>query len=669
MKRKPELLCPAGTPEALDAAVEGGADAIYLGGAMFNARMNAQNFGGDALHSAVLRAHSYGVKIYLTLNTLIYDREIKAFLEEAKRAQEAGVDALIVADLGGLTALKQVLPNMELHASTQMSGHNSDAAKALAHLGCSRMVVAREISLDDLKTVVRESPIEIEAFAHGALCVCHSGQCLFSSVVGGRSGNRGECAQPCRLPYTVGGKQSYPLSLKDLSLASFIPELIESGVASLKIEGRMKSPEYVYACTKTFRKLLDEERPATKEELSYLSDTFSRGGFTAGYFTSKIGSEMLGIRSDSDKDRSRAQEPFCGLKRKIPLDAKVSIKTGIPMKMTLSDGKRSVTVAGEIPLIAQNAPATEEGIRRSLSKFGGTAYEIGRMEIELENGLMIPVSKLNELRRAASAALENERKPENVREVCRYTPNIPKEKREGIKTARFQTPDSVTERARAYFNRIYLPLTAFDGSTKGVILPPVIFDHEKETVKEKLLQAKALGATHVLVGNLGHLSFVKETGLIPVGDYRLNATNQETVASLEKSGVKEMILSPEMTLPQIRDVGGNTAVIVYGRIPLMTLEKCIGKELGGCEKCTDGKLTLTDRKGISFPVLREYDHRSVIFNSLPTNLSDKQNELKAAGISAQHFLFSVETKREVDEVISAFQNGSPLPQKVRRIPS
>ena len=301
----PELLAPAGSPEALAAAIEGGADAVYFGSSAFNARMLAQNFGGDAMAEAVSRCHAYGVKAYVTLNTLVGDRELDDCLRTAEEAYRAGVDALIVADLGVASVLRRQIPELELHASTQASGHNAAAARQLADLGFSRMVCARELSLADLRTLVAESPIEIEMFIHGALCVSHSGQCLFSSLVGGRSGNRGACAQPCRLPYTVGGKEAYPLSLKDLSLAPHVPSLIDLGVASLKIEGRMKSPEYVRDVTAIWRRLLDEGRGADAAEMRRLSEIFSRGGFTDSYFRGLVpdgnNSAMLGVRSADDK--------------------------------------------------------------------------------------------------------------------------------------------------------------------------------------------------------------------------------------------------------------------------------------------------------------------------------------------------------------------------------
>ena len=672
MKKLPELLCPAGSPEALDAAIEGGADAVYLGGALFNARMNAKNFGGDALRSAVLRAHAYGVKVYLTLNTLATDREMRAFVEAAREAVHAGVDALIVADLGGADAIRRAMPGVELHASTQMSGHCAQMGRELAAMGFSRMVVARESSLADLRTMVEQSPIEIEMFVHGALCVSHSGQCLFSSVVGGRSGNRGECAQPCRLPYACAGcnqrkREEYPLSLKDLSLAMHVPELIELGVSSLKVEGRMKSPEYVRDVARIWRRLLDEGRGATDAEMRALAATFSRGGFTDGYFTKRIGRDMLGIRSESDKSDTRAIEPFSGLTRRIPLRASATVCKDRPITFTLTEGKGSVTVMGDVPMEAINAPLTRETLERNLSKFGGTPYELIELSVKMDDGLMLPISRLNDLRRRALQALEATKAPIAPFEEFEYMPQKPSAKRSTLRTARFYHPSQITPNAKAFFDRIYLPLHQYMPDADGVVMPPVIFDSDVEKIREQLAVAVSRGAKYALVGNMGHLELVREAGLIAVGDYRLNVTNAQTVRALEQRGVASVILSPELTLPQIRDIGGDTSVIVYGRLPLMTLEKCAIRDVAGCDQCTTGRVLLRDRKGIEFPILREWEHRNVIYNSLPTNMSDREEQLCRAGVTNRHFLFSVESAREVDEVIRAYTQHTALSERVRRI--
>ena len=663
----PELLCPAGSPEALDAAIEGGADAVYLGGTAFNARMNAHNFGGDALRSAVLRAHSYGVKVYLTLNTLVTDRELPAFVEAARDAASIGVDALIVADLGGAAAIHRAIPSLELHASTQMSGHNASAALELEKLGFSHMVIARETPARDLFETVKRSPLEIEMFIHGALCVSHSGQCLFSSLVGGRSGNRGECAQPCRLPFSCGkGKCEYPLSLKDLSLAAYVPQLIDCGVKSLKIEGRMKSPEYVRDTARIWRRLLDERRGATPAELQELANAFSRGGFTDGYYKETIGHGMLGTRSMDDKATSRTLIPFTGLTKKIPLQFSLSFKKDIPVSLSLSDGTRTVRVTGEVPQAARTAPMSQEQLERSLTKLGGTPYGVQRFDAEMDDGLMLPVSLLNDLRRRAIAAWEEGSAPCEV-ESAPYKPQRSQTPKQNIRTARFYTPGQITPLAREFFDRIYLPLGKEDAQADGVVLPAVIFEHECPTVKEMLQRAADLGVRYALVGNLGHLSLVKDADMIPVGDFRCNVTNGETVCALEKMGIFSVILSPELSLPQARDVGGNTALIVYGRIPLMTVEKCVIREIADCNVCGSNRALLKDRRGVTFPVLREWEHRNVIYNSLPTSMSDRGAQLTAANLTAQHFLFSVESADEVDLIIKAWKSGNALPFSVRRI--
>ncbi len=671
--RLPELLCPAGSEASLRAAIEGGADAVYLGGTQMNARIYAGNFDPTQLRAAVKLAHAYGVKVYLTLNTLVTDRELSDYLAAALDASRAGVDALIVADLGGASMIHRAIPEMELHASTQMSGHNSEMGAELKKLGFSRMVAAREISREDLHLLLRDSPIETELFVHGALCVSHSGQCLFSSLVGGRSGNRGACAQPCRLPYSYDattkakrGGDAYPLSLKDLSLATHVPELIEMGVASLKIEGRMKSPEYVYDTARIWRRLLDEKRAATGEELRHMAETFSRSGFTDGYYTKKINGSMLGIRRESDKLITREREAFAGLQRKVPLSLECVLNEGSPVTLSLTARGKRVTVTGDMPQMARTAPMTEGSVLRSLCRFGGTPYEVSEAVAKVGEGLMLPVSRLNDLRRRGVEALNEALAMPQRREEA-VDAASPMGQREALLTARFYRPEQITEDARSYFDRIFLPLHHYAPIADAVILPPVIFDGKLDEIKAGLKRAKAAGAIYAMVGNLGHLTLAKDAGLIPVGDFRLNVTNCESVARWESLGVEEMILSPELTLPQMRDIGGNTAAIVYGRIPLMTLEKCVTKELADCASCRSGTVRMTDRKGVSFPVLREWEHRSVIYNSVPTSMSDRESELRRCGICNRHFIFSDETAREVDGVIRAHRQGLPVSGVVRRM--
>lgn len=659
----PELLAPAGSPEALSAAIDAGADAVYFGAGSFNARINAKNFDSGELRAAIELCHSYGVKSYVTMNTLVYDLELPEYLRCAEELYKMGVDALIVADIGGATTLKKYIPDITLHASTQASGHCVEAAKTLSELGFSRMVLARETSLQNIRTFTENSPIEAEVFVHGALCVSHSGQCLFSSIVGGRSGNRGECAQPCRLPF--GNK--YPLSLKDLCLAPHIPSLISAGVASLKIEGRMKSPEYVREVTAIYRTLLDENRGATADEIKYLSSIFSRGGFTDGYFTENIGSRMLGIRSESDKESSRETERFSGLTRRLGITLVAEVLRGEPIRLTIMGERGEVTVTGDAPLDAINAPMTEADIKKQLSRLGNTPLRADAIDISLDEGLIVPISSLNALRRNAVAKYLGS--PSRNFDFVEYTPPTRSVDRKDIKTASFYDLSQITEVAKDYFDIRFLPLSKFDKSAakraNGVILPPVIFDSDRAEISALARSAKENGAVYALCGNLGHIEIAKEAGLLLFGDIRLNIANRETASLYSDMGFYGLVLSPELTLPQIRDIGGSA--VVYGRIPLMLLEKCVGLEIGGCDRCNAGELSLRDRRGVSFPVLRELDHRSVIYNSLPTYMGDKKDKLTKYRINSRHFIFSTEKGHEVDSLIASFEAGRPLSYPVRRI--
>ena len=566
----PELLAPCGSPEAIAAAIEGGADAVYFGGTVFNARMNAKNFGRADVIDAVTRCHAAGVKAYATLNTQIYDRELKSALAHAVFLYGAGIDALIVADPGLVSLLRRYLPALELHASTQMSVHNLAAAETLYELGFARVVGARELSQTNIRTLCT-SRAEIELFVHGAICVSCSGQCLMSAMLGGRSGNRGECAQPCRMSYNG----SYPLSVKDMCLASHVPSLIDTGVASLKIEGRMKSPAYVYGVSRIYRRLLDEKRAATEDELDELRRLFSRGGFTDAYFTGKIGQGMLGVRSEKNISDSRAAAAFRG-------------------------------------------------------KVEGTSV-LGQQTREIPS------------------------LPEKITFPARRRPKPP------IRTASFhaasQIPDSHD------FSHVYLPLSAYESIADGVVLPPVIFDSEWDAVRGRLEKAVKRGARHLMIGNLGHLSLSAEFGLIPHGSHRFNTFNTLTAdfwCRETKPMLESLILSCELILPQIRDIVLPETVrkgaVVYGRVPLMLLEKPVGKP------------QLRDTRGAIFPVLYE-EGRDIAVNSVPLYMADQSDRLDAAGIEEQHFLFTSENRGEVMRVIYAYRNRL-LPkekEKIRRL--
>ena len=667
MRRKdnlPELLAPAGDFECLVAAVKGGADAVYIGGKLFSARAYAKNFDIDEIKKAVSYCHLHGVKLYVTMNILIYEGELDEAVAFAGELYVAGVDALIIADLGLVAAIREKLPEFELHASTQMSVNNSVGADLAYDLGCTRVVLARELSGNNMKDVTEACKAETEVFLHGALCVCHSGQCLFSSMIGGRSGNRGECAQPCRLPYN-GGK--YVLSLSDLSLAEHVKELIDSGVASLKIEGRMKSPDYVYTVTSIYRRLLDENRNSNKKENEKLERAFSRGGFTDGYFTGDTFKKMTGIRTEADKRISENEEKGDFSLERTRVKAKVRMRLGMASQMMLYgvDIDREVTVFGEEPSVAKNAPLTEESVKDRLSKMGNTLLSLAKedIELELDDGINLSPSLINRLRRDAAERFEDFTRVLDGADngVKTHTPPGDFSREAPKRTAMFFSTDSLLRldgHVRGYFDALIVPLTEYrrcKDVANGVYLPPVIMEHELDRVKAMMREARAAGAKYALIGNPSHLALASELDFELIGDFRLNVTNVGSRRMWRELGVSDAVISPELTARQARAVGGRA--VVYGRIPLMLTERCFMKENFGCDKC--GKCTLVDRKGIKFPMMREFEHRNIIFNSAYTYMGDKLDEI--AGISAYHFIFTTERADEVKAVVDAFKSKRPFP--------
>ena len=666
---KPYLLAPAGSYDAFMAALAAGADAIYLGVQAFNARAYAKNFDYDTLRICLEEAHARGVKVYVTLNTLIYDREMEEAVKTAIDLWEMGVDALICADVGLIYYLRTLVPDIVIHASTQLSLHSTSGAEEVANLGFEQVVLARELTQENISSCVTGvEDATIEVFAHGALCVCHSGQCLFSSLVGGRSGNRGECAQPCRLPFNGG----YPLSLKDLSLAEHIPSLIESGVACLKIEGRMKSPSYVGGVTRIYRHLLDEGRSATQAEMAELAAIFSRSGFTDGYYTGKTLHGMTGVRREEDKQETRAREDEAFAPRKVPLTCYCKIGfDGSTLTFTDPYGKE-VTVTGEGGQAAKNQPLTEEQVASRLSKLGNTPYVMGACHVEVEAGLFMTPSALNDLRRrGVEKLLDTTRVVERVdiRQIDDFPPlqmfsDIPR-------TALFMKAEvweALGEDA-CYFDISFIPLWELDKVghiPNGVWMPPVVFDDEEEGVAVALKKAKVRGVEWALCGNPGSVKLARDAGLRVMGDFRLNVTNTYAYTYWKGAGVEDVILSPELTLPQLRAVRGRT--IVYGRIPLMITERCYATTCSAttCGAPCEAGFTLKDRRGVDFPILRVPKHRNMILNSLPTYLCDQKGKLPRG--MGEHYIFTIEDVETVREVICRSGEGLPLEVPHRRLP-
>ncbi len=678
MKRKtelPELLAPAGDFECLIAAVSGGADAIYIGGKMFSARAYAKNFDIEETKRAVSYCHLHGVRLYVTMNTLVYDNELDDALAFARELYKAGVDALIIADLGLIRLIRKELPDFELHASTQMSVHNSIGADEAYNIGCTRVVLARELSGKNIADVTERCLAETEVFLHGALCVCHSGQCLFSSMIGGRSGNRGECAQPCRLPYNKG---QYILSLNDLSLAGHIRELIESGTASLKIEGRMKSPDYVYTVTSIYRRLLDEARDSNEEENKRLAKAFSRSGFTDGYFIGDTFRKMTGIRTEEEKREAKSEERGEYHPDKIAISASVKMKLGEPAVMSIrykdeGNGERCVTAFGQAPEAARNAPLTESSVKERLARMGNTflSLSVSDIELELDDGINLSPGLINALRRDAAAMLEDFTRelPSVKSDGGRVALGMDEDKNEKAgKSALFfdasVLPSAEKNGSLLGFDTVFIPLMCYPVYKKyanGVYIPPIVMENEIDDVMKALNAARECGAKFALVGNISHIRMAKDSGLAPIGDFRLNVMNKSTRYALKAMGILDTMTSPELTSRQAGAIGGRA--VVYGRIPLMITERCFMKEGFGCDNC--GKCLLVDRKGISFPMMREYKHRNIIFNSVPTYMGDKMSELPSG--CRQHFIFSVESADDIRIALEGFSKGECPISPIRRM--
>ncbi len=680
---RPELLSPAGSPTALEAAIMAGADAVYFGGQSFNARKNADNFSDAELVEAVRKCRLYGVKTNIVLNTQLYSAELSPALSLAEKLLSYGADAFIVADIGLARELLSHFPGIELHASTQCSGQNVLSAKELAEIGFRRMVAPRELPFRDIQTLCETSPIETEIFVHGALCVSHSGQCLMSSIIGGRSGNRGECAQPCRLPYQT--KNPYPLSLKDLCLAAYIPELMDAGVASFKIEGRMKTPDYVYGVISIYRKLIDEHRGATAEEIQKMSRLFCRSGFTDGYHTEKINKTMLGVRTDSDKQVTASSEKTVMTARKIDLSLTGRFHVGESAMLSGSverDGEVIThEVMGELCAKAEKTPTSAERIKENLAKLGATPFRAVNVAVYAED-INIPISALNAMRRELSATLEEKLvgTPKSYPKFDKLT--LPKGYvTSDEKSAYFAFFDAISPKAIRFFDRIFLPLTEYIAHLEdlksyeniGIALPPVAFDHEISMVREMAQKAVENGCKIALISGFWQCCMADELGLEKHGDIRLNAYNSSSIAAYAEKGFRSLVLSPEIGVSASAGVASEIpkGYVIYGRLPLMTMEKCAIRDMvlpnvmrsENCHYCDTHKTTLlTDRTGAKFPMMREFQHRNVIYNCVPTYMADKPIE----GLFS-HAIFTDETAAEVDAVIGAIENRSPSKTKFKRL--
>ena len=648
-----EILAPAGSMESIYPAVRMGANAVYIGAWKMSARSAAQNFNKEELKFAVEYCHARGVKVYLACNTLVHDDEFQTAWDIIRYACELPVDALIMQDIGLISLVRKYAPDMRIHGSTQMSVHTAMGVKYLEKMGLKRVVLSRELSKNEIKEIKDKTNAELEVFVHGALCMSVSGQCYFSAMLGSRSGNRGACAQPCRLPFDDGFKNHYALSLKDNSIIKHLNELSEMGVTSAKIEGRMKRPEYVGIAVKACRESFDKGY-VDKDIDSKLQSVFSRSGFTDGYFTGNLGSEMFGIRSKenvtsaTEKILSDIRTMYKDEKPLVPVSMDFKMKDGENISLKVRDGDgNEITVSGAIPEKALKVALTEEKCRTNLTKTGGTPFYENGFHSEIQDGLTVPMSEINALRRNALEQLiekRTERKSVKCLEPTFPLTNSRKNKSPKYFRGRFTNsdiPDIFLDS-----ELIYVPINLSDdeydslmdrGFAVAVEIPRGMFGIENK-IYERLKHIQTLGINEVLASNIGAVEMAKTLDMDIHGGFGLNITNTASVEWAEREGLLDIEVSIELTLEQIAKLGGKIplGIVSYGLIPLMLTRNDPAQKTG----------YIRDRKGINFPV-QTYGACTEILNSVPVILADRKNELK--GIDFEVYRFSVENSVEIGE--------------------
>lgn len=564
-----KLLSPAGSMQALEAAVYAGADEVYLGGNIMNARIGAKNFDDAALIKAGEFCRKNGVAMCYTLNTLITDREMPSALKLVDFLQnEVRPYAYIVQDLGLAKRIKQLYPSAVLHASTQCAFHSAQAVPFVKSLGFSRIVVAREATKADIESVCKTG-IETEIFIHGALCVGQSGGCLMSSFIGGRSGNRGQCAQPCRLDYRH--KMKYPLSLKDNCLAEFIPEIIDMGVTSLKIEGRMKSPDYVYTVTSIYRRLIDERRGASQKELKQLEMAFSRDGFTSAYFTGRLSAEMFGVRDNSAKNTYIPRQ-------KQVFDRHINVSRETLHRLPERDASKRLSASEQRGYVLRFASAPDKS-------FDALCDKAARVDI--------PIWQLDRLPTA----------PERI----------------------------------------------------SAVLPRTIWLEDEQKIKYLISNAYKKGIRQLTLSNISHLAYAD--GFYTHGDMFFNMTESETAELYNAYNLSSAAISSEINPKGLKFLPMAYEYCVYGRLPLMHTAACMIKNLGHDCKKQGCNAVLTDRTGAKFPVMREYGHRNIIYNSVRLDLTDKAKELRKSGVGLYTFYITDESSNEIQSAVDNLKNG------------
>lgn len=650
-----ELLAPAGSYESLCAAVASGADAVYIGGSEFSARHSAVNFTIEEIEKAARYCHLRGVRLHVAANILIKEKEKERFLEYIGKLNKIGVDAVIMQDIGMAFRVHKIYPDLPLHASTQMTITSLDGAIRLRDAGFSRVVLARELSRDAIEKISRNSGVETEVFVHGALCMSYSGQCLMSSIIGARSGNRGMCAQPCRLPYTLCEKKGHLLSPKDLCMITRLPELSKIGVTSLKIEGRLKRCEYVSAVCGVYRKYLDNPKPVEKGDLDELYNAFSRSGFTDGYFLDAPSKEMMCYENPanasenifSDEAKRRCKEESS---KKLRIFLYCQMKKDQPLIISAwdSSGHFAECIGTQKVEIAKNKPLDKERVRQQLSKLGDTPFFVENPEVIIDEGIILPISEINAVRRNVIEKLSDE--------ICRreYRVNFYEEEYNALKkapkemklTAQVETYDQALACINAGIDEIYAdtPLAnklsvQFENVRIIAKLPPIFRDDRKYETPL---------SDHILISNIGQLDENKTC----YGDFRLNITNSDSVVFYEN--LETVTMSLELNLKELSGICEGSELIVYGRIPLMVMENCPLRAQNMCQK---GKMkhSLCDRKNEKFPLKCNEGCVLEILNSKPIYMADKLENVKNLKISRARLIFTVENSAECGKIIEEYK--------------
>ena len=663
MKNRAEILAPAGSFESAVAGVRGGANAIYLGAKYFSARASAQNFDDETLKQVVEYCHQRGVKVYLALNTLINNSEIEQAVQTVKKACLLPIDALIVQDTGLAFIIKKLCPDLALHASTQMAVHTASGAKLLYEQGFKRVVLARELSIEQIEEIVNSCPIEVEVFVHGALCMSVSGQCYLSAVIGQRSGNRGQCAQPCRLPFAVKSGSGNDLSLKDLSAMQYIKRLEEIGVKSLKIEGRMKRPEYVYSAVDACASVLKNGQLDVKKEET-LKNVFSRSGFTSGYLENKLNKDMYGTRQKenvvtaTNKLLGEISNKYRNEAGRIGVEFSLSIKRDNEISLVVVDEcKNTFKAVGQIPEIAKNVPLSKEKCEQALNKTGNTQFFVQNIAIDIDENITVPMSAINNLRRESLIGLS-----EKIAE--RTLPTFKEFKAEKIKrdnakqkqTLRAIFIDTDIPKCFKKCELIFVPLFSKEtelerllksGFNVGVTIPRGMFGIQSK-IEKTLENIKKLGVKDVLVNNIGAVEIATRLGFVTHADFALNVTNSYTANTLATFGVADFTASFELKTGQIAGLSSNIpkGVIGFGRLPLMLLRNCPQRNV--YKTCKDCKKTynknnkqqpypiITDRKNEKFPLICD-GNTTQLLNSVELNIADKMQDFITADFIVLYF--------------------------------